>query len=282
MLKLTSSLAALAFVSLAAAPAFAQSPVTFVSGKGLDAGNCAAPATPCRTFQYALGLTNAGGEIKALDPANYFTVFINKSINITGVDGAGVIRGAAGNAVTISAGATGVVTLSNLTIDGVNKTATYGILLNSAASLTVRNCAARNFSADGILLQPTTALTFLIADAAATNNALRGVVVAPSGAGSATGLLDHVVAARNSGGIVIGTSGGAVDVTAVDSVGSNNLVSGFSVGTGATLRLNHSTATGNSYGILLPGGVVRSAGNNFINGNPTANVDGALNNDGTQ
>lgn len=92
-----------------AAPALAQSPVTFVSGEGTDAGSCAAPAKPCRTFQYALGLTNAGGEIKALDPANYFFVTINKSINIVGVDGAGIIRGTVGNAVTINAGAAGVV-----------------------------------------------------------------------------------------------------------------------------------------------------------------------------
>ena len=278
MFKLASAFAAAALaLAIHAAPALAQSPVTFVSGKGTDAGSCAAPATPCRTFQYALGLTNAGGEIKALDPANYFFVTINKSINITGVDGAGIIRGTAGNAVTINAGAGGVVSLSNLTIDGVNRTATNGILLNSAALLTIRNCTTRNFLFRGILLFPTTALSFLIADTVATNNQF-AVHVFPQGAGSATGVLDHVVASRSDTGISIQTSGGGVGVTAVDSVASNN-VTGFFVGSGTTLHLNHSTATSNSFGISV-NGTARSAGNNFINGN-TTNVSGTLSNDGT-
>jgi hypothetical protein len=56
---------------LGAAPALAASPVTFVSGKGADSGNCADPAHPCRTFQHAFDQTSPGGEIKALDPAHY-------------------------------------------------------------------------------------------------------------------------------------------------------------------------------------------------------------------
>jgi hypothetical protein len=54
-----------------AAPAKANVPVTYVSGKGHDSGNCSSPANPCRTFQFAVNQTAAGGEVKALDPADY-------------------------------------------------------------------------------------------------------------------------------------------------------------------------------------------------------------------
>ena len=50
---------------LGAAPAEALSTVTFVSGKGTDSGTCALPATPCRTFQFAISETSAGGESRS-------------------------------------------------------------------------------------------------------------------------------------------------------------------------------------------------------------------------
>ena len=72
---------------LAAAPVLAASPVTFVSGKGTDSGTCASPATPRRTFQFALGQTSPGGEIKARDPADYGSVTITKSRRVVGLSG---------------------------------------------------------------------------------------------------------------------------------------------------------------------------------------------------
>ncbi|HWX14482.1 MAG TPA: hypothetical protein VNY06_06450 [Methylocella sp.] len=86
MLKFKSRLTAaavLALTCLANGPAWAATSVTYVSGKGTDAGTCAAPTNPCRTIQFAVNQT-AGGEVKALDPADYSPVTINKSISITG------------------------------------------------------------------------------------------------------------------------------------------------------------------------------------------------------
>jgi hypothetical protein len=94
MLKFKSRLTAaavLALTCLANGPAWAATSVTYVSGKGTDAGTCAAPTNPCRTIQFAVNQTAAGGEVKALDPADYSPVTINKSISITGVEGAGSI-----------------------------------------------------------------------------------------------------------------------------------------------------------------------------------------------
>jgi hypothetical protein len=106
------AVAVLTLTCLVAAPAKANTiPVTYVSGKGTDSGNCSPPANPCRTFQFAVNQTLPGGEVKALDPADYSPVTINKSISITGVVGAGIdTKG--GTAIT--AGATNA-TIASLT-----------------------------------------------------------------------------------------------------------------------------------------------------------------------
>ena len=115
---LAAARALLALPCLAAAPALAAAPVTFVSGKGTDAGTCASPANPCRSFEFALGQTSPSGEIKALGPADYGSVTITKSVSITGVEGAGSFRTSAVDSITINAGPNDTVNLSHLTIDG--------------------------------------------------------------------------------------------------------------------------------------------------------------------
>src|SRR5262245_33877434 len=105
MLKLRGLLSLAAGLVLAAvglaAPARAQS-VTYVSVKGSDKNDCFSPATPCRSCQSAVNQTAAGGEVKALDPADYFPVTITKSITITGVQGAGIDTNG-GTAVSVTA-----------------------------------------------------------------------------------------------------------------------------------------------------------------------------------
>jgi hypothetical protein len=49
-------------LTVAAGPALAA-PRVFVSGKGADAASCGASAAPCRTFQFALNLVDAGGVV---------------------------------------------------------------------------------------------------------------------------------------------------------------------------------------------------------------------------
>jgi hypothetical protein len=109
-LSIAGALASLSI--LGAAPALALSSVTFVSGKGIDTGNCAGPAHPCRTFQFAFGQTSPGGEIKALDPAPYGPMTITNSISITGVEGAGIFRTSAVDAITINAGPNDTINFS--------------------------------------------------------------------------------------------------------------------------------------------------------------------------
>jgi hypothetical protein len=112
--------------------------------QGTDAGTCAAPTNPCRTFQFAVNQTAAGGEVKALDPADYSPVTINTSISITGVDGAGIdTKGG----ITLNAPTPGVIiptiNLANLLIQNVSGSGTAGISVRAVPlKLTITHCTA--------------------------------------------------------------------------------------------------------------------------------------------
>jgi Right handed beta helix region len=231
-----------------AAPAQALSRVTYVSVQGSDSGTCASPAAPCRSFQFAFGLTSPGGEINALDPGGYGAVTITHSISITGVEGAG-INVPSGDQITINAGQYDRINLTHLTLDG-GTTASDGIVVNSGGSLTISYCTVRNFSSAGIFIQ------------------------------AGFGTLDHVLAHDNINGIVVQQLS---TFLAVDSTAADNVSDGFSAtGAGTVLRLAHSVATRNTSGVYVESGATgESAGDNFIRGN-SVDVFGTLTNVGTQ
>src|SRR3954470_6826246 len=105
----------LAFTTMASAQAIR----TWVSGVGDDANPCSRTA-PCKTFAGAISKTAAGGEIDALDPGGFGAVTITKSITIDGGGGqVASVLVAGTNGIIINAGASGVVTLRNLRINGL-------------------------------------------------------------------------------------------------------------------------------------------------------------------
>jgi hypothetical protein len=117
-----------------ASPAHAV-PRTFISGKG-DDGNTGAsppcqPTTPCRTFAQAFTVTDAGGEIVAMDAGGYGSVTITKALTITGVDGATTGVPSGGIGLTINPGAGNLVVIRNLQINGIHLGSNTGIQLNS-------------------------------------------------------------------------------------------------------------------------------------------------------
>ena len=284
--------------------AAAQSPITFVSEGGTDAGNCASVATACRTLQFAFGKTNSSGEIRAVNPANYFFITINKPITITGVPGASIIRGTAGEAVTVNVPAPApanfvndVVTISDFIIDGVAGAATNGILVNQAGHLTIKNCLIKEFSNAAINLISTRNLRFLIEDTVVANNGSeairvrsptltsRGSLVRVSSVnngfagmrtfnGANVNVVDSVFSGNQSDNILMGAAtgtdvGGDVSVSRSSFLGGG---SGIRVLAGSNLRIENSSITGNNKGLDLSNNaaiVVRSAGNNFIIGNTT-------------
>jgi len=116
-----------------------------VSGVGDDANPCSRTA-PCKTFAGAISKTAAGGEIDALDPGGYGAVTITKAITIDGGGGqvASILASAGANGINVQAGATDVVTLRNLRINGVEGTPSggglNGIRYLSGGGLHVEDC----------------------------------------------------------------------------------------------------------------------------------------------
>ena len=60
----------------------------WVSNAGADSVICGAIASPCATFQQAHDNVDAGGEIGVLNPGEYQSVMVTKSVFITN-DGVG-------------------------------------------------------------------------------------------------------------------------------------------------------------------------------------------------
>src|SRR6202790_5000561 len=104
---------------LCAAPAQAQASRTWISGVGDDVNPCSRTA-PCKTWGGAISKTAAGGEIDALDPGGFGAVTITKAITLDG--GAGQVASvlvSGTNGIVVQAGATDVVILRNLRLDGL-------------------------------------------------------------------------------------------------------------------------------------------------------------------
>jgi hypothetical protein len=294
-------LAALLVCLLPAAPAQASLTRTFVSAAGSDANPCTI-TQPCATFAHAYALTAASGIIAALDPGKYGPLTITGAITINGNGWAAITAPAAGNGITITAGATDNVALIGLEIDGAG--AGYnGIVLNSAGSLMVTNCTLQNFfftgitfpatTGNGILMQPTTGtLTFTITNTTASNNGYAGISFQPpSGSANAKGVIDHVVADANQIGIFVSlysATGGSIVVTVSDSIASNNSgpssgvgidVQGVFNGGSATLKvsIDNVIISGNAVGILTGGPANVLLGRSVITGNTTYGIDNSSN-----
>src|SRR5215813_51446 len=150
-----SIMATLLVICLWASAAQAQTTRTWVSGVGSDANPCSRTA-PCKTFAGAISKTAAGGEIDVLDPGAYGAVTITKAITIDGGGGqvASILASGGINGINVSAGASDVVTLRNLRINGVEGTPSggglNGIRYLSGGGLHVEDCYIFGFTGDGI------------------------------------------------------------------------------------------------------------------------------------
>jgi hypothetical protein len=266
--KLMPLLGTIMVVPILSAPADATgrnaaAPRTYVSGVGSDTNPCSA-AYPCATFKAALAMTVAGGEVFVLNSADYGPVTINKAVTITSEGAAAGILATSGAGITISAGASDVVNLRGLAIDGANS-GTVGIQFVSGKSLTIQKSFVRNFTNSGISFAPSASATLFVSDTVVANNANNGIVVA-SGAGRVQGALSRVNASGNGVGIL--ASGSGVSLAIADAVTSNN---GYGIGaSSAAVTVRNLTASSNSVGIAAdqPAAVVGVA-QSTITGNNT-------------
>ena len=166
--------ASLFSLGLSSSPASALNTRSFISASGADTNPCTRTA-PCRTLQKAHDSTSAGGEINMLDPAGYGPVTITKSISIVndGVGSAGVLVPSGGTGITISAGATDVINLRGVIIEGAGAGDT-GIRFNTGKSLTIENCVVRGVTGNGIRFFPTGSSALAVSNSLIASNGFAG------------------------------------------------------------------------------------------------------------
>jgi hypothetical protein len=254
--------ASLQTVAHAGQPVASSTPLTrtYVSGTGNDSNPCTA-AKPCLTFKGALALTVAGGEIYVLDSANYGPVTINKALTITSEGAVAGVLATSGAGITISAGATDVINLRGLDIDG-SGSGSVGIQFNSGQSLNIQKSAVRNFTGSGINFAPSAASSLFVADTTLINNGSNGISLT----NNATGAVTRVTATNNGAGIL--AYGSSVNLTVTDSVASKNT---YGIGASSSaVMVRNSTFNSNSIGISADQSAVVRVGQSTI----TANVTG--------
>jgi hypothetical protein len=291
-------------LGLAAVTPANANPHSFVSGNG--SGTACTFTSPCTSVAIALLVTDSDGLVTCVDQgANSGNISIQsfavtKSVTI---DCAGT--SAAGWFVTIN-GAGIVVTLRNLTMNGLNATP-IGIDFQNGSALFVEHCAIERYaigSAIGINFAPSGAAKLHVTDSVIINNGNGssggGIVVKPS-SGLAQVVIERTVVENNTYGIFAnGTGGGTISAQVKDSTVANSAVNGISAYTGsavAAVTVDHSssllnggsgilsqgsagfvfltdtTVMSNQIGLsTASGGAIHSYGNNRLTGNVSDGV----------
>src|SRR5712692_2563968 len=127
-------------------------PRAFVSINGSDANPCSA-VQPCRSFNQALTVVEAGGELVVQDSGGYSTGFtISQSVTIDAAGfNASVISTSATNLCTINAGTSDRVVLRGISFHGAS-VGNDAINVTQVGSLYVEHCSIAEFTADGVFM----------------------------------------------------------------------------------------------------------------------------------
>jgi hypothetical protein len=293
MMAVIGAIALTAAVSWAA-PASAQATRTWVSGVGDDVNPCSRTA-PCKTFAGAISKTAASGEINCLDPGGFGAVTITKAITI---DCSGTLAGISApgtQGIIVNAGATDIVNIRGLDIDGMG-TGTHGIRFLAGAALYVYDSRIYRFNSttagtgNGILFAPTGASELFVINSQIFANSSTGVgsgiEVAPANGGSARVVVrDSRIIDNANIGFRLNTSGNATPASLVATLQSVE-VSGNAQGviakaptatTTATIMVANSSVVNNDNGVVAagPGARIR-VGNTTITGNATGVVNSGI------
>src|SRR5688572_15367985 len=169
----------LVFIFVFDSSAQAQAFRTWVSGVGDDVNICSRTA-PCKTFAGAISKTAAGGEVNILDSSGFGFVTITKSITIDGGGAFASILAASGTTgIVVNAGAADVVTIRNLSINGVG-TGLDGIRFVSGKILNIENVKIFGFTSDGIEVNKTAPGALNIDESSISDCAGAGIRIASS------------------------------------------------------------------------------------------------------
>jgi hypothetical protein len=270
--------------------AHAQASRTWVSGVGDDANPCSRTA-PCKTFAGAISKTAAGGEIDALDPGGYGAVTITKAITIDGGGTFASVLVSGTNGIVVAAGANDIVTLRNLTIDGLG-TGIDGIYFTSGNTLNVQNIVIFNFSGDGIGANKSSSGSLNVDNVSINNCSGAGISVLssfpPLGATISRAKVQscHIGVTAGNGSVVsirdsdlslnsIGLLANSPNTQAnVDTVRFASNAFGITAA-GGVVRFMNSTFFSNGLGINPSGGSICSVGDSIFAGNGTNGIPSA-------
>jgi parallel beta-helix repeat protein len=231
---------ALVVATISVSPAVnAAAQRTFVASYGLmahTAFNCSI-AKPCRAFSEAIGVTNPGGEVIVLDSAGYGPVTVTKSVSIIAPQGIyGGITVFSGDGVKINAGASDIVVLRGLSINGQG--GSRGIFFQAGARLRVEDCIVSGMSVAGISHNAAGG-EMVVLDTIVRDTGGSGIVVVGD---LPSVVLEHVRSEHGGGdGFSFAPTAGSLGAraTIVDSMFTHNEGKGIGAGTlvGATITI---------------------------------------------
>lgn len=237
------SLYVLAVFVLTSCLAQGQASRTWVSGVGDDANPCSRTA-PCKTFAGAISKTMAGGEIDAMDPGGFGALTITKAITIDGGSGqVGSILVSGTNGIVVQAGASDVVTIRNLSINGIGS-GIDGIRFLGGKALQIENCRILGFTSNGIDIESPGALVNVL----------------------------DTVSQNNANGMYVQGFSNPVQANIDRSRFTNNSLAGIWASDLSRLSVSNSQMLGNQYGLVAQGGggmavvgmVSSTVGNNSV------------------
>ncbi len=283
---------------LTSSPALALANRVFVSQRsGNDANSCDNILTPCQTFAGAVLQLNPGGEAIVLDSGGYGPVTITQALTIEAPPGVvAFIHPPSGNAINIAAGASDVVILRGLVLNGGSGD---GIYATSVGSLHIESCVISGFGNGGIRNNAPNSSIF-IKDTISRKNYVG--FLAEKGRGTVdhcrfdgnqyAGIYDDGadVTVRNSaaasnhwGSIAINFGAENTVLNVYDSIATNNSSDGLYaqvVGSGFVIArvANASISENIGMGLNNFGGTAtfESLGNNFVRGNVGGDVSAGI------
>src|SRR5262249_32972790 len=145
--------------------------------------------------------------------------------------------GGGGFAIFIAAGATDVVNLAGLIIEG-DGGSSNGIGVQSAKFVGIENCIIRNMTQRGLSLNPPGTIDMIISNTVVASTGIQNVFLSPFGSVTVKATLNRVElysGGASGGGIDVdgSSSTGTINVTVSDSVSANHPNLAFGAFSGA-------------------------------------------------
>jgi hypothetical protein len=253
---------------------------TWVAANGNDA-NTGTALSPYADFATAVANTAAGGTVSVMGPGDYGPVTLSQSITIDGTGGGSINFAGGGEAILVETGAAANIVIRNLSIEG-GGTGTDAIFVESAGTTNVINvlidgCLISGFVDYGTALGSESPMYLTVRNTSIQGGEV-GVRTFQNGTAAPVTNYDHVqldhVTIQGASSAGVFTRNGNMDIsnsTITGSVGAG--VPAIEADTYATLNVQSSMITSNTYGACIYGGSTAIIGTSTVMADNGANVE---------